>query len=131
MKHRALILGAGMVVQPIVDYLLENDIEVTVASRTLSKAEKAIDNHPNAKAIGWTVDETEKLEQMIIGNDLVVSLLPYIHHVSVARLCIRHKTNMVTTSYVSDDMKALDQDAKKSGIVILNEIGVDPDFFAS
>jgi saccharopine dehydrogenase-like NADP-dependent oxidoreductase len=35
---------------------------------------------------------------------------------------------MVTTSYVSEEMKALNSDAKKAGILILNEIGVDPGF---
>ena len=36
--------------------------------------------------------------------------------------------DMVTTSYISDEMKALDQEAKDAGIIILNEIGVDPGF---
>lgn len=128
MKHKVLILGAGMVVQPIVDYLLDNDIEVTVASRTLAKAVKAIGSHPNGKAIGWTINEMDRLEKMVIDHDLVVSLLPYTHHVKVANLCIRHQTNMLTTSYVSDEMKSLDAEAKKAGIIMLNEIGVDPGF---
>ena len=128
MKQNVLILGAGMVVQPIVDYLLENNIKVTVASRTLSKAEKAIKNHPKGKAIKWTIDVLDKLEEMIVSHDLVVSLLPFLHHVAVAKLCIKHKTDMLTTSYVSEEMKVLDQDAKDSGIIILNEIGVDPGF---
>ncbi len=128
MKKRVLILGAGMVVQPMVDYLLDNDIEVTVASRTLQKAQKAIHGHKNGTAIGWTIDDLQLLESMVISHDLVVSLLPYTHHVVVAKLCIKHKTNMLTTSYVSEEMKALDSLAKKAGIIILNEIGVDPGF---
>lgn len=35
---------------------------------------------------------------------------------------------MVTTSYVSEEMKKLDKEAKDAGILILNEIGVDPGF---
>ncbi len=58
----------------------------------------------------------------------MVSLLPYIHHVNVAKKCIAHKKNMVTTSYISPEMKALDDAAKNAGIIILNEIGVDPGF---
>jgi saccharopine dehydrogenase-like NADP-dependent oxidoreductase len=128
MIHKVLILGAGMVVQPIVDYLLENNIEVTVASRTLAKAQKAIRNHAHGRAIAWTIDDLERLEDMVRSHDLVVSLLPYTHHVTVAKLCIRHSTNMVTTSYVSDAMKALDSDVRAAGIIILNEIGVDPGY---
>lgn len=128
MIHNVLILGAGMVVQPMVDYLLENNIEVTVASRTLAKAQKVIRNHELGRAIAWTIDDLERLENMVRSHDLVVSLLPYTHHVTVANLCIRHITNMVTTSYVSDAMKALDSDARAAGIIILNEIGVDPGY---
>lgn len=128
MEQKVLILGAGMVVQPIVDYLLDNNIKVTVASRTLEKAEKAINSHTNGIAVGWTIDELETLEKMVVDNDLVVSLLPYTHHVTVAKLCIKHKTNMLTTSYISEEMSALDAQAKAAGIIILNEIGVDPGF---
>lgn len=128
MEQKVLVLGAGMVVQPLVDYLLNDNIKITVASRTLEKAEKAIKNRENGIAIEWTIDDLEGLEKMIVEHTLVVSLLPYTLHVAVAKLCIKHMTNMLTTSYVSDDMKALDQQAKGAGIIILNEIGVDPGF---
>jgi saccharopine dehydrogenase (NADP+, L-glutamate forming)/spermidine synthase len=53
-------------------------------------------------------------------------MVPYAFHTLVARFCIEFKKHMVTTSYVSEEMKALDGEAKKAGILILNEIGVDP-----
>ncbi|MCF8232652.1 MAG: saccharopine dehydrogenase NADP-binding domain-containing protein [Bacteroidales bacterium] len=123
---KVLILGAGMVVKPMVSYLLERDYQVTVASRTKSKAEKMIGNHENGHAVEWTVDDEKTLDQMIGEHDLAVSLLPYAHHPMVAKKCIAHKKNMVTTSYVKPEMKALNQEAKDAGIIILNEIGVDP-----
>ena len=128
MNKNVVILGAGMVVQPIVDYLLNNQVNVTVASRTLAKAQAAINGHNNGIALAWTIDDIDTLENLVKTNDLVVSLLPYTHHVTVAKLCITHKTNMLTTSYVSEEMKALDTEAKKAGIIILNELGVDPGF---
>ncbi|BDD07276.1 saccharopine dehydrogenase-like NADP-dependent oxidoreductase [Aureibacter tunicatorum] len=123
---KVLILGAGMVVKPMVDYLLEKGVQVTLASRTKSKADAIINGRDNAEAIAWTVDQAEELEAMIQANDLTVSLLPYTFHVTVAELCIKHGKNMVTTSYVSEQMKALDEQAKDAGIIILNEIGLDP-----
>uniref|UniRef100_UPI0032173BCA saccharopine dehydrogenase C-terminal domain-containing protein n=1 Tax=uncultured Draconibacterium sp. TaxID=1573823 RepID=UPI0032173BCA len=125
---KLLLLGAGMVAKPIAEYILENNIELTIASRTVSKAEKLINKHPNGKAVSWTTDDLETLDKMISSHDLTVSLLPYSHHVTVAKLCLKHKKNMVTTSYVSDEMKALDVEAKEAGIILLNEIGVDPGF---
>ncbi|MCK4664002.1 MAG: saccharopine dehydrogenase NADP-binding domain-containing protein [Bacteroidales bacterium] len=123
---KVLILGAGMVVKPIVQYLLNNDIMVTVATRTKSKADAMIDNHPNGKSLAWTVDDENTLDNLIYEHDLTVSLLPYAYHVMVAKLCIKHKKNMVTTSYVKQEMMDLDAQAKEAGILILNEIGLDP-----
>jgi len=123
---KVLILGAGMVVQPIVTYLLDNGLEVTVASRTKSKADAMIAGRKNGHAVGWTVDEQDKLDEMIQNHNLTVSLLPYAHHLMVAEKCIRFGKNMVTTSYVKPEMKALDAQAKAAGIIILNELGLDP-----
>ncbi|BDD12470.1 saccharopine dehydrogenase (plasmid) [Fulvitalea axinellae] len=125
MNH-VLILGAGMVVKPMAEYLLEKNFFVTIASRTLSKAEALLDNHPNGTAVAWTVDQADKLDEMVASHDLTVSLLPYTHHVTVAEICLKHGKNLVTTSYVSPAMKALDAKAKEAGLTFLNEIGLDP-----
>ncbi|MDP2235707.1 MAG: saccharopine dehydrogenase C-terminal domain-containing protein [Bacteroidales bacterium] len=123
---KVLILGAGMVVKPIVTYLLEKGFEVTVATRTKSKAEAMIGSHVNGTAVAWTVEDENGLSEMIANHDLTVSLLPWTYHITVAKQCIAHKKNMVTTSYVKPEMKALDAQAKEAGIIILNELGLDP-----
>jgi len=126
--NKILLLGAGLVAKPIAEYILANNMQLTIATRTISKAEKLITKHKNGKSVSWTIDDMETLEQMVSEHDLTVSLLPFNYHVTVAKLCIKHKKNMVTTSYVSPEMKTLDEEAKNAGIIILNEIGVDPGF---
>jgi len=123
---KVLVLGAGLVSKPMVDYLLNKDFFVRVATRTVSKAEALIKNHKNGEAVQWVVEQKDKLEEMVKDSDLVVSLLPYIYHVQVAEVCIKYKKHMVTTSYVSDKMQNLDKNAREAGIIILNEIGLDP-----
>ncbi|MFV0592393.1 MAG: saccharopine dehydrogenase C-terminal domain-containing protein [Draconibacterium sp.] len=123
---KVLLLGAGMVARPMVDYLLNHPIQLTIATRTVEKAQKLLKNTPNGNAVSWTAENMEMLETMIQEHDLVVSLLPYSHHVAVAKLCVKYGKNMVTTSYVSEKMKALDSAAQNAEIIILNEIGVDP-----
>jgi len=123
---KVLILGAGLVAKPIVTFLLENNYKVTVASRTKAKADAMIKGHTNGTAIGWTTDDASTMEQLIREHDLTVSLLPYAYHVAVAKLCIKHRKDMVTTSYVKPEMQDLDGDAKNAGVIILNEIGLDP-----
>jgi len=126
MEKKVLILGAGLVAQPIVRYLLEQGIRVTVASNTPERAEVMIAGHANGTNVNWSVEDEKMLDKMIGENDLVVSLLPYVYHLIVAKHAIKHKKNMVTSSYVKPEMEALHEEAKKAGIIILNEAGLDP-----
>ena len=127
MTKNVLVLGAGLVAGPLVRYLVDQpDFRVKVASRTLSKAERLVGDHPRGEAQQLDVIDEAALEALIRQADLAVSLLPYVYHPLVARLCVKHGKNMVTTSYVKDAMRALDQAAREAGVILLNEIGVDP-----
>ena len=126
MSKKVTIFGAGLVVKPMVDYLAGKGYQITIASRTLSKAEKLAAPHGNAEAKQFLSDDEAAMTEFVKNSDLVVSLLPATLHVKVAEKCIEFKTDMVTTSYISPQMRALDQQAKDAGIIILNEIGVDP-----
>ena len=123
---KVLILGAGMVAKPMVKYLLEKGISVVVASKILCEAENLMEGHSNGKALQWTIDEKDTLHKLVEDADCVVSLLPYTYHVEVAEVCLKYKTNMITTSYVSDEMQNLHNKANDKGILLLNEIGLDP-----
>ncbi|MFQ6069690.1 MAG: saccharopine dehydrogenase C-terminal domain-containing protein [Candidatus Aminicenantales bacterium] len=124
---KVLILGAGLVARPLVRYLLEQpDFEVEVASRTVSKAVNLINNHPQGRAKELNLKNEEALRKEIREADLVVSMVPYSFHPRVAEYCIACGKHMVTTSYVSDAMRALDSEARREGVLILNEIGLDP-----
>ena len=52
--------------------------------------------------------------------------MPYIYHVNVIKAAIKGKTNVVTTSYISPGIRELEDEIKKAGIVVMNEIGLDP-----
>ncbi len=123
---KVVVFGAGMVAGAHVRYLLDHGLEVTVASRTVSKAAELVKGHPNGHAVAVNSDDTAALEALIRQHDLAVSLLPYVYHPVIARLCIKHGVHMVTTSYVKQAMADLDADARAAGVILLNEIGVDP-----
>ncbi|BBO91614.1 saccharopine dehydrogenase [Desulfosarcina ovata subsp. ovata] len=125
---RILILGAGLVSRPIVHYLTGlQDTEVTVATRTVSKAEALIAGRPRSKAMALDViKDATGIEEQIKACDIAVSLLPASEHVRVARLCLKHRRMMATTSYISPEMQTLDADAQAAGLTFINECGVDP-----
>ncbi|CAG2103722.1 unnamed protein product, partial [Medioppia subpectinata] len=84
-------------------------------------------NRPNAHSIVIDVTKnSEHLDKAIEESDLVVSLLPYALHPKIAEKCIRFKTNMVTASYTTPQMRELNQAAIDAGITIVNEVGLDP-----
>ncbi len=124
---KVVVFGAGLVVRAHVRYLLEHGFAVTVASRTVSKATEIIDGHPNGTPLAYDITtEPEKLAEIIAEHDVAVSLLPWQYHPQVARACLDEGKHMVTTSYVKDEMMALDKEAKEKGIILINELGVDP-----
>ncbi|KAJ0069781.1 hypothetical protein NL108_014334, partial [Boleophthalmus pectinirostris] len=125
---RVLLLGTGYVSGPVVEYLTRDDkTQVTVASVMLRQAEELAAVYPNTIPVVLDVGSQEgHLDSLIKDHDLVISLLPYTLHPLVAKHCIQRKKNMVTASYLSPDMKALENSVLEAGITIVNEMGLDP-----
>jgi len=123
---KVLILGAGLVVKPMVEYLLKNDFSLLIASPMKERADEMINGDPNGSSLDWSMDDPDTLERLVSEHDITVSLLPYAYHTAVARVCLRHGKSLVTTSYVQKDMEPLNEPAKKAGVLFLNEVGLDP-----
>ncbi|KAI0327980.1 saccharopine dehydrogenase [Cubamyces sp. BRFM 1775] len=131
-KKRVLLLGSGAVARPCAEYVVRNPANsLTVACRTLSSSEALVRDLRNATGVSLDAgsDDPEKrvaLERTIAEHDLVISLVPYIYHVNVIKAAIKGKTDVVTTSYISPAIRALEDEIKEAGIVVMNEIGLDP-----
>ena len=127
---KILVIGAGRSAVTLIKYLLDNAQEnnwfVTVADFSVDLAKKAVENLEYAEAIFFDVTDEKKRKDEISDTDIVISMLPAALHIIVAKDCMQFKTNLVTASYVSEEIAALDEEAKTSGIILLNEIGLDP-----
>jgi saccharopine dehydrogenase-like NADP-dependent oxidoreductase len=125
-----LIIGAGKSSSALIKYLLDKSNEeslfLTIGDISTDNAKNLINNHKNAKAIVLDVFDKEQREENIQKSDLVISMLPARFHLDVAKDCITFGKHMVTASYISDEMKALDAEVKEKGLVFMNEIGLDP-----
>jgi len=121
------VLGAGLVTGPLVRYLLESTPHtVTVAARQADKARALIGSRARGSVAALDMNDPAALDGLVRASDLMVSMLPYTQHVAVAERCLAHRKHMLTTSYVSPAMRALDGRAKEAGVVFLNELGLDP-----
>ncbi|XP_054153876.1 alpha-aminoadipic semialdehyde synthase, mitochondrial-like [Oppia nitens] len=129
-QKNVLVLGAGYVSAPLVELLTRDDnIYVTVASELQGPGDELVKKALKSNAHSLVIDvskNSEQLDKLIEDSDLVVSLLPYALHPKIAEKCIRLKTNMVTASYATPQMKELNDAAIEAGITVVNEVGLDP-----
>ncbi|WP_347173673.1 saccharopine dehydrogenase family protein [Polaribacter uvawellassae] len=125
-----LIIGAGKSSSSLIKYLLdtstEENLHITIGDISIEDINKRIKRHQNLTVIQLDVFNKAERETAIKKADIVISMLPARFHLEVAKDCIQFQKNMVTASYISDEMKALDAEVKKNGLVFMNEIGVDP-----
>ncbi|MFY0594314.1 saccharopine dehydrogenase family protein [Roseivirga sp.] len=128
--NNILVLGAGRSATSLISYLLETAATkgwtVSVADYALQLAEEKVNNHPNGKAIAFNINKDDEKEALIAQNDVVISMLPARFHPTVAETCLKFDKHLITASYVSEDMKALSEQAEKQGLLFLNECGLDP-----
>ncbi|PIC37692.1 hypothetical protein B9Z55_016231 [Caenorhabditis nigoni] len=124
---RVLLLGAGMVSGPFADfYSKQKDVNLTVATESQRDGQRLCQS-PNIQSVVVDVArESHTMERLIREHDLVVSLLPFNFHPLIAKMCISNQRDMVTSSYVSPELEALDKAAKDADVTIMNEAGLDP-----
>ena len=125
-----LIIGAGRSATCLIRYLLDKSssekLFIMIGDISLEAAQKLTKNHTNAKGILLDVFNKEEREKAVRNCDMVISMLPARFHIEVAKDCLTFGKNLVTASYISDEMQSLDKEAKAKGLVFMNEIGVDP-----
>lgn len=128
--RKILIIGAGRSASSLIKYLLDKseseNLELTICDLSVELAQQKTNNHPRAKAMALDIKNTEARENAIQNADLVISMLPAFMHIEVAKDCIRFKKHMVTASYISPEMQALDEQVKANNLVFMNEVGLDP-----
>ena len=125
-----LIIGAGRSCSSLIKYLLDKSetekLHITIGDISIENAQQILNGHKNASAILLDVfNESQRIEA-IKNADIVISMLPARFHIEVAKDCVTYNKHMVTASYISKEMEALDEATKEKGLVFMNEIGLDP-----
>jgi len=129
MRNIAL-LGAGRSASSLIKYLVDSavqeDLMITIADRETGHLADIVGDSDRVKELVFDVFDDEMRLKLIKESDLIISMLPARFHIVVAKDCVANKTNMITASYITPEMKALDEEAKQAGVMLLNEMGVDP-----
>ncbi|MCM0665096.1 saccharopine dehydrogenase family protein [Flavobacterium tyrosinilyticum] len=128
--RNVLIIGAGRSASSLIRYLLsksnEEKLHLTVADLSLNLAKAKTQNHPNATPLALDIFNSDERKKAIVNASIVISMLPAHLHIEIAKDCLEFKKHLVTASYISDGMQALNEEAIKSNLIFMNEIGLDP-----
>ena len=129
--HQILILGAGRSAGSLIHYLITHAAaqqwRITVADRDETLAQSLVgDGRDVARTTTLDASDAAARAALIAGHDLVISMLPAAMHMDVVMDCLHAKKHVITPSYVPDALWQLDAEFKKAGLVVLNEMGLDP-----
>lgn len=72
------------------------------------------------------VTDIASLGPLLDKADMAVSYVPAFLHIHIAKVCLEKGKHLITASYVTPEMKALDEECKKKNLIFLNELGLDP-----
>ena len=130
MTRKILVIGAGKSTSYLLDYLLEKaeveSLEITIGDINPKAIPTKISNHKNCLVISLDIFNDVERKKAIEKADIVISMLPARFHIKVAEDCVLLKKHLVTASYVSPELLALNKKVKENGLVFMNEIGLDP-----
>ncbi|MDB4292089.1 saccharopine dehydrogenase NADP-binding domain-containing protein [Maribacter sp.] len=125
-----LVVGAGKSTSYLIDYFLEKaeqeNLHLTIGDINPDGIALEIKKHKACSVIHLDIFQDQERKKAIADSDIVVSMLPARMHMQVAEDCISFEKHLVTASYVSEEIKTLDAQAKEKGLVFMNEIGLDP-----
>ena len=128
--RKILLIGAGQSSSSLIKYLLNKsyseNLHITIADVSLEHAESKIQNHENGTALALDIFNEAERKVAIKNADIVISMLPAHLHLNVAKDCLTFGKSMVTASYISEEMKDLNEEAIKKNLIFMNEIGLDP-----
>ena len=125
-----LLFGAGKSASVLIEYLLENaaanDWCLVVADTDKSLIELKTKLHPASFAVAADITDQEVRRTLIVDSDLVISMMPPLLHILIAKDCVLYAKHLLTASYADDAMKELAEEASNKGIIFLCEMGLDP-----
>ena len=127
--RKILIVGAGKSSPYLIKYLLdksqEEELLIHITDLDTNHIKK-YQKYENCKVSPINISSEKEREEFISESDLVISMLPARFHIILAKSCLKLKRNLLTASYVSEEMKTLTDDIKNSKLLFLNEMGLDP-----
>jgi saccharopine dehydrogenase-like NADP-dependent oxidoreductase len=130
MARCILVVGAGKSTSYLLDYLLdktrEERLKIIIADKNPEGVPEKLHSHPDTQVIRLDIADQAARSAQVAQADIVISMLPPSLHLEVAKDCLEAGKNLITASYISEEMRKLDAAVQEKGLVFMNEIGLDP-----
>ncbi|MEQ9583200.1 MAG: saccharopine dehydrogenase C-terminal domain-containing protein, partial [Arenibacter sp.] len=130
MRRKILVVGTGKSTAYLLDYLIQKaeaeNLHITICDLNPEVLPDKIKLHNSCTILKLDILNDNDRSRAIEQSDIVISMLPARFHIKVAVDCIQFIKHLVTASYISDEIMALNQQAKEKGLIFMNEIGLDP-----
>jgi saccharopine dehydrogenase (NADP+, L-glutamate forming) len=125
-----LLFGAGKSSTVLIEYLIrqapEHGFFFRVIDANASLAKSKLSDSSFGEALGLDITDDALRLSEVRRADIVISLLPPQLHLLVANDCLQAKKHLLTASYVTNELKALDSEARSHDLLFLCEMGLDP-----
>ena len=125
-----LILGAGQSAPYLISFMLKeaekNDWFVTVCDKDYDLAKSRINGSQYGIAVEFDVNDENLRKTQIKNADVVINFLSPMFQYLIALDCLTYSKHCITASYENVRIQDLHKDALRKGVLILNEMGLDP-----
>ena len=127
---KILVIGAGRSSTSLIKYLLDNSAQedwlLTVVDFNIELAQKKINNHSQGSYFKLDANDDIERRKFISKSNVVISMLPANMHYKVLKDAIDCGVHVITPSYITEEIKSLNQSALENKVLVLNELGLDP-----
>lgn len=125
-----LIAGAGKSSIYLIEYFLslasKSKWKIIVADNDGEIINEKINGNPNAEAAVIDITKESQREPLVKRADIVISMMPPHLHIHLAKDCLKHKKHLITSSYISPEMREMSKAVKDAGLMFMCEMGLDP-----
>jgi saccharopine dehydrogenase-like NADP-dependent oxidoreductase len=125
-----VVFGAGKSATCLIDYLsricTEKNWRLSIADADAQTLQGKLSRMPGVNPVQVNVENAAERNALIQKADLVISLLPPTLHILIARDCVSNAKNLLTASYVDEEIKKLGDQIREKKLFFLCEMGLDP-----
>ena len=127
---KILLFGAGKSATCLIDYLVKelrrNGWHLVVCDADIALAKLKTATAENTEAVSINVEDEDSRKELVRSADIVISMLPPTLHFLIAKDCIEFGKNLLTASYVDENIKSLEKEIAEKKLLFLCEMGLDP-----